>query len=271
MFFYSALLQKVALCDILNSERPERGKAMPHSEYKRILQDAKKAYLFVHGIIGTPDHFDDLMPLVPDDVTAWKLVLDGHGKGPSDFARASMKKWKRTVKAAVDELAESHDEIYIVAHSMGTLLSMEQAIANDKIKGLFWLQSPLRLWIRPKMVPMVMKVYLNLIKEDDLPAISARHCCGIIHSKNILRYVGWIPRFWELFEKMRVTRWNLKHLKTPCVVCQSRIDEMVSNRSAKLLRKNPCVTVYELEGSGHFYYTEDDLAVILREFKKFIG
>jgi pimeloyl-ACP methyl ester carboxylesterase len=174
------------------------------------------------------------------------------------------------VKSAVDELAASHDEVLVVAHSMGTLLTMEQALCNEKIVRMFFLQSPLRLWIRPRMAITVMKVYLGKVREDDLETVAARHCCGIIHSKNIFRYVGWIPRFLELFEKMRVTRWNLKHLKTPCVACQSRRDEMVSNRSAKLLRKNPNITVHELSGSGHFYYAEDDLALILREFEKFI-
>lgn len=244
---------------------------MLHSEYKNIVPGAKRAYLFVHGIIGTPNHFDDLMPLLPEGASVWRLLLDGHGKGPTDFARSSMKKWRRTVKAAVDELAESHEEIYMVAHSMGTLLSTEQAIANDKIKGMFFLQSPLRLFLRPSMPVTVLKVYIDKIKEGDLVALSAKRCCGIIHSRNLLRYIGWIPRFLELFEKMRVTRRDLKRLNTPCVACQSRIDEMVSNRSARILRKNPCITVYELQHSGHYYYADDDLALILREFKKFVG
>ena len=37
------------------------------------------AYIFVHGIVGTPNHFDFLMEYVPEDVSVWKLVLDGHG------------------------------------------------------------------------------------------------------------------------------------------------------------------------------------------------
>ncbi len=243
---------------------------MAHEEYKKVVRGAKRAYLFVHGIIGTPDHFDMLIPMLPEDVTVWNLLLDGHGRGPEDFSRASMKKWRAKVKLAVEELAEDHDEIFVAAHSMGTLLTVEQAIVNEKIVKTFFLQSPLRLWIRPRMAKTVMKVYLGKVRDDDAEAVAARHCCGIIHSKNIFLYVGWIPRFLELFEKMRVTRWNLKNFKTPCVACQSRRDEMVSNRSAKLLRKNPNIEVHELAGSGHFYYADEDIAIILREFERFI-
>ena len=106
---------------------------MLHSEYKNIVPGAKRAYLFVHGIIGTPDHFDKLIPMLPEDVTVWNLLLDGHGKGPTDFSRASMKKWRATVKSALRELAASHDEIFVVAHSLGTLLTMEEALVNEKI------------------------------------------------------------------------------------------------------------------------------------------
>lgn len=243
---------------------------MDHKEYKRIISGSKRAFLFVHGIIGTPDHFDFLMSYLPENVSVWNLLLDGHGKGVAEFSRASMEKWRGQVKGAVDDLAKGHDEIYVVAHSMGTLLTMEQAICNEKIVKMFYLQSPLRLSIRPRMLKTAMDVYFNKVKEKDVDIVAAKRCCGIVHSRNIFLYIGWIPRYFELFAKMSETRKNLKRLKTPCVACQSRRDEMVSNRSAKLLKNNPCITVYELHGSGHFYYADDDLVLILREFKKFI-
>jgi len=55
------------------------------------------AVLFIHGIIGTPRHFTELIPLVqqvPEDFTVSNIILDGHGGTVDDFAHTSMAKWK---------------------------------------------------------------------------------------------------------------------------------------------------------------------------------
>ena len=38
---------------------------MNHKEFKRILPDADSAFLFIHGILGTPDQFDNLIHWFP--------------------------------------------------------------------------------------------------------------------------------------------------------------------------------------------------------------
>ena len=37
---------------------------MEHREYRRIVSGADTAVMFLHGIVGTPNHFRDLIPLV---------------------------------------------------------------------------------------------------------------------------------------------------------------------------------------------------------------
>ncbi len=112
---------------------------MEHKEYKRIIAGASSAVLFIHGIVGTPNHFDHFIPLVPEDVSTHNMLLDGHGKGVTDFSHASMKKWESQVAEAVEKLAETHERIYIVAHSMGSLsLSIGQMSATRCV-GYFFL------------------------------------------------------------------------------------------------------------------------------------
>jgi len=117
-----------------------------HKDYKRLVENSSRSILFIHGIVGTPNHFKRFLPLVPEDQSIYNLLLDGHGKGVRDFSRSSMAKWEEQTARAVSELAESHEEIYIVAHSLGCLLAIEQSICNPKIKKLFLLQAPLRLF-----------------------------------------------------------------------------------------------------------------------------
>ena len=190
---------------------------MVHREVKRIHPGAGKAVLLVHGIVGTPEHFSFLLPYVPEGVSVWNLLLDGHGGSVRDFSRSSMEKWQAQVDGAVAELTETHDEIYIVAHSMGTLLTMEAAIREPKIKKLFFLAVPLRLFLRPRMLKNMWKVYFDRISPTDREAISAKRCYGIENDKNVFRYFAWLPRYLELFSKMRDGRHMLSELNTPCL------------------------------------------------------
>ena len=94
---------------------------MEHKEYIKICNDSTIAVLFIHGIVGTPNHFNEFIPLIPDTFSVYNLLLDGHGKGVKDFSKTSMKKWETQVSSVVEELSATHQKIYIVAHSLGTL------------------------------------------------------------------------------------------------------------------------------------------------------
>ena len=242
-----------------------------HTEYKRIAENADKAILFIHGIVGTPNHFRDFLPLVPDNVSIYNMRLDGHGKGVKDFAAASMKKWEEQVGCVITELSSTHKEIYIVAHSMGTLFALEQAIQNPKVTKLFLLAVPLRLFLKPRLFINSMKVYWNRIDPNDPIASAAKNCYGIAADKNPFHYIGWIPRFLELFGKIRKVRKKIKELTTPCFVYQSAKDEMVAKEAQKFLGENPFVTVHVLEKSGHYYYECGDFAFLKSELTKFVS
>lgn len=244
---------------------------MKHTEYKRIVSGADTALLFIHGIVGTPNHFARFLPLVPDSVSVWNLLLDGHGKAVRDFSATSMKKWQAQVQKAVEELAASHQKVYIIAHSMGTLLAIEQAIRTRRVTGLFLMAVPLRLHLRSTMFVNAAKVYFDIIRPDDPITLAAKHSYGIEQDRNPLKYIGWIPRYLELFKKIRHTRQTLHRLNTLCVAYQSVNDEMVSIRSVELLSKNPAIRVKRLEKSSHYHYNENDLACLLQEFSKFIN
>ena len=62
-----------------------------HKEYKRIVNGADSAVLFIHGILGTPNHFKEFIPLVPKEYSVHNLLLDGHGKGVKEFSRKKRK------------------------------------------------------------------------------------------------------------------------------------------------------------------------------------
>lgn len=244
-------------------------------EYINIIDSAHTAVLFVHGILGTPLHFCHLVPLVPREFSICNIVLDGHGKGVRDFSRTSMKKWEAQVNSAVETLAKTHENIIIVGHSMGTLLAIgSEAIYKDKVKLLFLENVPLIPFTRPASIRHSYRVLFQKVREDRPDEVAAQKAYGIELDRRLWLYIGWVPNFLELFAKARKTQKLLPRIKAPCLCFQSKKDELVHNRSEKILRRHTHITTHTLHTSTHYLYSEEDLNLItsafVQECKKFI-
>lgn len=242
-----------------------------HVEYKRMVDGARVAVLLVHGILSTPNHFRELIPLIPDNYSVWAMVTDGHCRKVRDFSRSSMKGWERSVENAVEELLQAHDEVYMVGHSMGTLMSIRQAIKNPKVTRLFCIAVPIKVRVRVRMIGMALKVYFDKIDNDDLKLVGLKESYGIDESDKVFRYLGWIPRFLDLFKMIAETRKSLGELKTPCTAYQSALDELVSPKSVKILRNESQMHVVELKNSTHFYYEPLEMDILKQEFIIFLS
>lgn len=242
-----------------------------HKEYSRIIDSADTAVLFIHGIIGTPDHFVDFIPLVPENVSVFNMLLDGHGGTVEDFSHTSMEKWKNQVADKVEELSKTHSKIIIVAHSMGTLFAISEAVKHPQvISNLFLIASPLKVGLKPRMFTSATKIYFD-IDDNDEHTKAARRAYGIDDRKSIYKYAGWIPRYKELMYEIIATRHKVQDVRVKTQVFQSADDELVSIKSIRYLEKNPDFEINMLLKSSHFYYDKDDYAFLLDAFTKIFG
>ena len=159
---------------------------MQFTPYYRPVAGADTAALFIHGIVGTPAHFQDLLPLIPDNWSIFNLLLDGHGKNVEDFSRTSMKKWRAQVSAQLQKILQTHQKVLIVAHSMGTLFASREAIRYpDRVKGLFLLAVPLT----PRVLPRT-AMDSGLVALGRAKSASAREMlsdCGVRLSPNLFK------------------------------------------------------------------------------------
>lgn len=245
---------------------------MLHKEINKIVENSKNAVLFIHGILGTPNFFNNFMPLIPETWSVCNMLLDGHGKGVEEFSSTSMEKWKTQVDKKIGELSVSHSNIIIVAHSMGTLFAIQQAVKNpEKIKAIFLLASPLRLFLKPQVVMITMKVLFEKVKPTDRVAVSAQHAYGIKTDKRLWKYLRWAPRYLELFAEIRNTGKIVSQLSVPCFAFQSKKDEMVSLASCKVLNTNPVIKTEVLKNSTHYYYDKSDFSLIESKFKELVN
>ena len=241
---------------------------MDHREYQKVTSQGSTAILFVHGILGSPRHFDPLLSCVPPQWSVRCLLLDGHGKDVQDFSRSSMKKWRQQVAEAVAELSATHEKVLMVGHSMGTLFAIEQATADPgTVGGIFLLAAPLRVRIRLRLVPYLLRVWQNKPKANDPVSEAFLQACSIRQDWRVWRYFGWLPRFWELLMQIRNARKLLCRLSVPGIAVQSRKDELVGLTACRDLEGRMPVLV--LKDSTHFYYAEDDFTRLREAFTAF--
>lgn len=226
----------------------------------------------IHGILGTPHHFDFLLKYVPADWSVYVILLDGHGSGVRAFSKTSMKNWERQTEKVFNKAAKEHKNVYAAAHSMGTLLTVGYANRHPRvIKKVFFMAIPLRACLRSPIFENALRVKLQKRKKND-PVCDATFCaCSIDHGgAHLWEYAGWIPRFWELLVKIEKIRKILPNMRIKGVAFQSGKDELVWPGSYKLVKDHPTLKTYLLEDSYHFYYTECDRKRVVDEFKRFV-
>ena len=239
---------------------------MDHRPYIRKTEYAHTAVLMIHGIMGTPRHFDGFLPLIPENWDVYNILLDGHGKTVRDFNATSMEKWKDQVQAYFRELSSRYEKIFVIAHSMGTLLSMEAAqLYPQKLMGMIFLAPPLKVFVRPVMVKYSAKVIFGGIDTGKTREAAVAQATSVVPEKRVWRYLGHIPRLVELLQLS--SRCRSLPVQVPCLVFLSGKDELVAVSSGKYLPG--CETIL-LPQSGHFYYTPEEWQIIAEKTQNFL-
>ena len=236
-----------------------------HSPYTR-KGTGSNAVLLIHGILGSPGHFRDLIPAIPDTYCVYNILLDGHSGKAENFSRSSMAKWKAQVKAVLADLFTRHEKVVIVAHSMGTLFAIQAAIDHpDRIPRLFLLAVPTRP--RMRISTMVTCLQVAFGKLDSPAAQAMYNDTALEITPKLWKYIGWTPRMIELLRECSRVRKILPHLTTPTLAFQSQVDELVSIRACKDLI-HPHIQTVLLTDSGHFTYGPDDIALLQERLLK---
>lgn len=239
---------------------------MDHSPYIRKTRSADTAVLMIHGIMGTPRHFDSFLPLIPESWDVYNILLEGHGKSVRDFNAASMAGWQTQVQGWFRELSSRYDRLIVIAHSMGTLLAMEAArLYPDKLERMVFLAPPLKIFMRPVMVKYSVKEILGRIDEKNLREAAVSRGNSIRPEKRVWQYLGNVPRLLELLQFS--SRCRKIPVQVPCLVFLSGKDELIPVSAGKYLPG--CETVI-LPQSGHFYYTPEEWTVTAQKTEAFL-
>lgn len=230
------------------------------------------AVLFIHGFLGSPDFFNQFIPQIPENYAIHNMLLHGHGGSVRDFANASMKMWKSQVFATVRALAKQYKKIIIVAHSMGTFFAMEAAAAfPERIKGVFLLGVPLKIFVRPIYFTNGLRLLFNLFPKGNETRILLKNALGVDLNKRVWEYIGWLPRCMEVIRESKRVRSTIRKVNIPCFIFQSGHDEVVSDKSLKYIPETENITVKVLQDSAHFIYSDGDFLKISKLLTDFLS
>lgn len=241
---------------------------MAHAEMRR--DGNHTVVLCIHGILGTPDHFSDFFPVIPNNWGIVSLLLTGHGKKVEDFSKATMSQWKKQVADEIAILEGKYEKILLIAHSMGCLFALEQALSHKKIEALFLLAPPLKPTLRFSIVNTSIKLLFSLDKESDPLTQATRKAYSIEISRKLWLYLPWIPNYISLFQEISRIRPQLQKINQPVWVYFSKKDELVKCSSRQYLTSTQSLKFQVLPKSAHFYYDTDDFMFLLQEFKTFL-
>lgn len=238
-----------------------------HTEYIRTVPGAKYAVMLIHGILSTPKFWDDFVKIIPDDYSIYNLLLEGHGGEVEDFSKTSMDAWRSQIKGFFDAIASRYEKIILVGHSMGTLFSIQRAVARpDKVAALFLLASPMTVKVKPTVVRYSLRIVFDKVDESKPIERSAKETLSIRPTKKMWKYIPWAPRFLELFSEIKRTRPLIDRLTVPTFVFQSKLDELVSIKSAEYFRGHDGISLSVLHTSSHQCHSAEDKALLLESF-----
>ena len=128
------------------------------------------------------------------------------------------------------------------------------------------LQMPLKISVKPAACVNTIKALFGLVKEDDEIGRMYMSAHSIKLTLKFWEYIGWIPRYLELFKEAKKGRQTIKELLVPCRIFQSKKDELVSMKTLFCIPHRENITLSVLENSAHFVYSESDYARLESEF-----
>jgi len=102
----------------------------------------RRGVLLTHGLTDAPYSMHALASFFQENCfRVMAVLLPGHGTQPGDLLDVTWQEWAKAVAYGTDQLAAEADEVYLAGFSTGGTLSINQALRDDRVRGLF-LYSP---------------------------------------------------------------------------------------------------------------------------------
>lgn len=242
-----------------------------HSTIEKIHENSDKIVIFIHGFMGSPTQFNDLIEFVYEKgFSVVSLLLPGHGKSGFSFAMSTLKCWEEYLEIQLIRLLK-YREKYIIGHSIGGLLALNAALKFD-IAGIVLISTPLKINLfDPILLLKRMKLLFNRVDEDIYKSYKESNSIG---KPYYITMPLWFRVLFQPYKLMKKTKKNLSKVLVPVIVIHSASDETTSLKSSELfdeLLVNSNHEIILLKESWHAYYTKKEKEIIHAKVADFIS
>ncbi|MCC6698871.1 MAG: alpha/beta fold hydrolase [Candidatus Hydrogenedentes bacterium] len=241
--------------------------------------DSPNAALFVHGYAGCGNNFNQLPDLLAEK--GWRvrvLLLPGHGTSPKDMENVSTDTLVHAVVTETEALAEKHEHVILIGHSMGSALSTITA-AQVPVDGLvlggayFGVTHHWYYGLRPEKWTVIGSHLVRWVYKGDLfLQVNDRS------AKDSIVCYTWLPTHAGLMLNDLGRRVNeasvLDNVTCPVLMLHSRGDVAASpaaaERAFNAMASEDKMLVW-LPRSNHHIYWDYDHEQVEREVLEFVG
>ncbi len=131
--------------------------------------------LMLHGFMGSPLSSHPMAQyLAEHGITVYCPLLPGHGHWPDKLQGYSRRDWIATAEEGLAHIRTLCDEIFLMGHSMGTVLGAHLALQNQDIRGLIML-TPLYESPDNRLVAMkLLRPFMTWFYPSKLPSKSMK-------------------------------------------------------------------------------------------------
>lgn len=211
---------------------------------------------FIHGFTGSPA---SLLPqaerMAREGYSVRLPLLPGHGTTWQDMSRSSWEDWYGASLAAVQELRQRCDRVFVFGLSMGGALSLRLAQeCGGDVAGLI-LVNPQSRFLSPltRLAPVLHHVApsLKAVGNDIKKPGMNEHCYDRLPVRSVV----------ELRKLVRAVTADIARVTQPLLVCTSVEDHLVQPRNSQWVVDNvrsKDVSSLVLEDSFHVATLDND-------------
>ncbi len=212
--------------------------------------------LLIHGLNGGIHDMEELTAFLSSfGMVAETILLPGHGTHVRDMLPIGWEDWADAVRAALQDLRQRCERVFLVGHSLGGALCLHIA-AHEEIAGLVTMCAPINMY--PGMLTAVRLVkrvtpWLPTVREDVRDPVARR-----AHTRGVYRWTPMAP-VESMLQYLPLLRAELPSVKVPILIMTAIHDHVVPARDGR--------AIYRLVGSQekHLLTLHNSYHVIMKD------